>query len=72
MIRRRQNECQPGYHGLSDTQSLPMPVGLNVFIDDFGQAHLMLLGDQQRYVVYAFISDFHFCHHGRSLPGFCF
>jgi hypothetical protein len=32
----------------------------------------VLLSHQQRKVVYAFIPNFHFCHHGRSLPGFCF
>jgi hypothetical protein len=72
MVGFGKNEAQPGRGQPAHAQSLPIAVGLDHPVQYVWDAHLLLLIDQQRNVIYSFGANLYFCHSGRSLPQFRF
>jgi len=67
-----EDEGQPHDGRPAETHALPMAIGREVCVQEFGHAHFLEVRDDGRYVVYSFVGGSDFCAHPTSLTQFSF
>jgi hypothetical protein len=67
-----EDEGQPNDRRPAETQSLPIAIGREVCVQEFGHAHILEVRDDGRYVVYSFVGCCDLFAHPTSLTQFSF
>jgi hypothetical protein len=66
------DESQPDDHHASETQSRPIAIGREVFVDPCIHTHLFELREDDRYIVYSLVLDCHLFAHLTSVSQYYF
>lgn len=67
-----EDEGQPHDRRPAETHALPIAIGREVFVQEFGHAHFLEVRDEGRYVVDSFVDGSDFYAHPTSLTQFSF